>query len=84
MIPFVGLFGRDGFNLPGNQITIAFFYVGFAGGADEFMSTNWDSVAFNQTLTKLVIGWLVFLPAYGVLLSMLQKKVVVDYGPTNK
>ncbi len=64
--------------------TYTFFYVGFAGGADEFMSTNWDSVAFNQTLTKLVIGWLVFLPAYGVLLSMLQKKVVVDYGPTNK
>jgi len=64
--------------------TYTFFYVGFAGSADAFMSENWHIVAFNQAITKLVIGWLVFLPAYGVLLSMLQKKVVVDYGPTNK
>lgn len=61
--------------------TYTFFYVGFANGADEFMAANWDTVAFNQALTKLVIGWIIFLPAYGVLLNMLQRKVVVDYGP---
>ena len=37
MIPFVGLFGRDGFNLPGNQITIAFFYVGFGVALSTFL-----------------------------------------------
>jgi len=57
--------------------TYTFFYVGFANGADEFMAANWDTVALNQSITKLVIGWIVFLPAYGVLLSMIQKKVIV-------
>jgi raffinose/stachyose/melibiose transport system permease protein len=37
MIPFVGLFGKDGFNLPGNQITIAFFYVGFGVALSTFL-----------------------------------------------
>ena len=57
--------------------TYTFFYVGFANGADEFMAANWDTVALNQAITKLVIGWIVFLPAYGVLLNMIQKKVIV-------
>lgn len=37
MIPFVGLFGERGFNLPGNQITIAFFYVGFGVALSTFL-----------------------------------------------
>ncbi len=37
MIPFVGLFGADGFNLPGNQVTIAFFYVGFGVALSTFL-----------------------------------------------
>jgi len=57
--------------------TYTFFYVGFANGADEFMAANWDTVALNQSITKLVIGWIVFLPAYGILLNMIQKKVIV-------
>jgi queuosine precursor transporter len=55
--------------------TFTFFYVGFANGADPFMAENWHVVAWNQTLTKLVIGLAVFLPAYGVLLAYLKKKV---------
>jgi uncharacterized integral membrane protein (TIGR00697 family) len=58
--------------------TYTFFYVGFAGGADEFMAANWATVAFNQTITKMIVGWIVFLPAYGVLLSFLQNKVGMD------
>ena len=57
--------------------TYTFFYVGFANGADEFIAANWDKVALNKSITKLVIGWIVFLPAYGVLLNMIQKKVIV-------
>lgn len=37
MIPFVGLFGQKGLNLPGNQITIAFFYVGFGVALSTFL-----------------------------------------------
>jgi uncharacterized PurR-regulated membrane protein YhhQ (DUF165 family) len=55
--------------------TYTFFYVGFAGGADAFMAENWHVVAWNQAITKLVIGWIVFLPAYGILLSYLKRKI---------
>jgi raffinose/stachyose/melibiose transport system permease protein len=37
MIPFVGLFGQRGINLPGNQVTIAFFYVGFGVALSTFL-----------------------------------------------
>ncbi len=37
MIPFVGLFGRNGFNLPFNQITISLFYVGFGVALSTFL-----------------------------------------------
>ncbi|HLP23712.1 MAG TPA: carbohydrate ABC transporter permease [Microbacteriaceae bacterium] len=37
MIPFVGLFGAKGLNLPGNQFTIAFFYVGFGVALSTFL-----------------------------------------------
>ena len=37
MIPFVGLFGQNGINLPGNQLTIAFFYVGFGVALSTFL-----------------------------------------------
>lgn len=64
--------------------TFTFFYVGFAGGADPFMAENWHVVAFNQTLTKMVIGWLVFLPAYGLLLAYIQNKLGMDTSPNKK
>jgi raffinose/stachyose/melibiose transport system permease protein len=37
MIPFVGLFGERGLGLPGNQFTIAFFYVGFGVALSTFL-----------------------------------------------
>lgn len=37
MIPFVGLFGGQGLGLPGNQVTIAFFYVGFGVALSTFL-----------------------------------------------
>lgn len=38
MIPFYGLFfGRDGFNLPGNVLTLAFCYVGFGVALSTFL-----------------------------------------------
>jgi raffinose/stachyose/melibiose transport system permease protein len=37
MIPFVGLFGKNGLNFPTNQFTIAFFYVGFGVALSTFL-----------------------------------------------
>ena len=52
--------------------TYAFFYT-------AFYPAPWVAdVAFNNTLTKIVVGLVVFLPAYGVLLNYLQSKVVVE------
>ncbi len=48
--------------------TYSFFYT-------AFYPADWlSAVAFNQTLTKIVVGLVVFLPAYGVLLKYLQGK----------
>ncbi len=49
--------------------TYTFFYT-------AFYPQPWVSaVAFNNTLTKILVGLVVFLPAYGVLLAYLQKRI---------
>ena len=58
--------------------TYTFFFVAFAGGADEFMSQNWHIVATNNSISKLIISLAVILPAYGMLLNYIQKHVVRD------
>ena len=55
--------------------TYTFFGVAFAGGADEFMSKNWHIVATNNSISKIVVSLLVILPAYGILLNHIQKKL---------
>ena len=63
--------------------TYSFFYVAFAGSTDAegnltWIGENWHIVAQNNTLTKIVVGLIVFLPAYGLLLSYLKSKFGVD------
>jgi uncharacterized PurR-regulated membrane protein YhhQ (DUF165 family) len=55
--------------------TYTFFFVAFAGGANEFMAANWHIVATNNSISKVLVSLLVILPAYGVLLSYIQKKI---------
>jgi len=60
--------------------TYSFFYVAFAGSTDAegnltWIGENWHIVAQNNTLTKIVVGLIVFLPAYGLLLKYLQGKM---------
>ena len=60
--------------------TYSFFYVAFAGSLDaegnlSWIGANWHVVAQNNTLTKIVVGLVVFLPAYGVLLKYLKGKL---------
>ena len=56
--------------------TYVFFFTAFAGGANEFMAANWHIVATNHIITKIAVSLAVILPAYGVLLSFLQKRVL--------
>jgi len=58
--------------------TYTFFFTAFAGGQNEFMAANWFTVATNNSISKIVVSLVVILPAYGVLLSFLQKKVVQE------
>ena len=62
--------------------TYTFFFVAFAGGADEFMSQNWHIVATNNSISKLIISLAVILPAYGILLNYIQNKVLGDNEQT--
>lgn len=55
--------------------TYTFFGAAFAGGADPFMSEHWFEVATNNSISKIIISLLVILPAYGVLLSFVQRKI---------
>jgi uncharacterized integral membrane protein (TIGR00697 family) len=55
--------------------TYTFFGTAFAGGADKFMAANWHIVATNHIVTKIVVSLLVILPAYGILLNFLQKRI---------
>ncbi|WP_274572032.1 7-cyano-7-deazaguanine/7-aminomethyl-7-deazaguanine transporter [Neisseria leonii] len=60
----------------GNAVdTLLFFAVAFYAGSDEFMAANWPQIAFVDYLFKLFICTLFFLPAYGLILSILTRKL---------
>jgi len=52
-----------------------FFAVAFHNSANEYMAKNWFEIAGSQTVLKIVVGLVVFLPAYGVLLNHLKKRL---------
>ena len=58
--------------------TYTFFFTAFYKGANEFMAANWFTVATNNSISKIIVSLLVILPAYGVLLSYLQKKIAAS------
>ena len=58
--------------------TYAFFFTAFYKGANEFMAANWHIVATNNSISKLIVSLVVILPAYGVLLNYMQKKIAKE------
>jgi len=52
-----------------------FFSIAFSGSADEYMSAHWPEIALSQSLLKIVVGFIVFLPAYGFLLNFMKKRI---------
>jgi uncharacterized integral membrane protein (TIGR00697 family) len=52
-----------------------FFSIAFSGSADEYMAAHWPEIALSQSVLKIVVGFIIFLPAYGLLLNYLKKRV---------
>jgi uncharacterized integral membrane protein (TIGR00697 family) len=52
-----------------------FFSIAFQGSADEYMAAHWPEIALSQSILKIVVGFIIFLPAYGILLNYLKKRV---------
>ena len=44
-----------------------FFFVAFFSSEDQYMSQNWFEIAGTQTVLKIIIGLILFLPIYGIL-----------------
>ena len=75
--------GDDGFNLSSYWYlapvvstffaqlidTYLFYGVAFYNSADDFMRENWDLIAFNDFILKLVVCYLAFLPIYDLILN---------------
>ncbi len=55
--------------------TFAFFSIAFYQSADPFMAEHWGQLGFVDYLFKLFIGILLFVPAYGVVLGIILRKL---------
>ncbi|WP_316677171.1 7-cyano-7-deazaguanine/7-aminomethyl-7-deazaguanine transporter [uncultured Tolumonas sp.] len=60
----------------GNMLdTVAFFSIAFYKSPDPFMATHWVEIAAVDYTVKLLISIGLFVPAYGVLLRYLTRKL---------
>ena len=52
-----------------------FFFTAFSDSEDISMANNWIEIAGTQSIIKIAIGILLFLPAYGVILNYILNKL---------
>lgn len=63
--------------LIGNLVdTLVFFGVAFYASSDAFMAAHWPEIATVDYVFKLIVSLGLFLPAYGVLLKILEQKII--------
>ena len=63
--------------LVGNLIdTIVFFGIAFYASSDSFMAEHWPEIASVDYGFKLIVSLCLFLPAYGILLKVLEQRIV--------
>jgi uncharacterized integral membrane protein (TIGR00697 family) len=63
----------------GNLIdSIVFFTIAFYASSDAFMAANWPEIAMVDYGFKLLFSLGLFLPAYGMLLKVFAKRIVLD------
>ena len=70
----------------GNALdTVLFFSIAFHASSDPFMAENWPHIALVDYLFKLTICTLMFVPAYGVLLNVLTRRLTaLRTGPQDQ
>ncbi|MCL1056462.1 hypothetical protein CXF83_02510 [Shewanella sp. Choline-02u-19] len=65
----------------GNLVdTIVFFSLAFYASTDSFMAANWPEIASVDYGFKLIVSLGLFLPVYGLLLKVLQEKILQETG----
>ena len=52
-----------------------FFFTAFYNSDDSYMAQNWIEIAGTQTVLKILIGLIFFLPTYGILLNYFSKRI---------
>tara|TARA_B100000989_G_C19457728_1_gene434818 strand:- start:507 stop:1103 length:597 start_codon:yes stop_codon:yes gene_type:complete len=57
--------------------TYSFFFTAFYNSDDAYMSINWLEIATNQLIIKIIIGFIFFLPLYGLMLNYLKKRISI-------
>jgi len=63
--------------LIGNLVdTLVFFALAFYASSDSFMAAHWPEIASVDYGFKLIVSLGLFLPAYGVLLKVLEQRIV--------
>lgn len=55
--------------------TYIFYSAAFFRSTDDFMASNWVEIATVDLVFKIVVSILLFLPIYGVILSLVQKRL---------
>ncbi|ABR75403.1 VUT family protein [Actinobacillus succinogenes] len=56
--------------------TFIFFAVAFYASTDPFMATHWMELGFVDYLFKLFVGIMLFVPAYGVVLNFILRRIL--------
>ena len=57
--------------------TYVFYSAAFMNSQDAFMASNWPEIATVDLAFKIVVSIIVFLPAYGVTLNILQRRMAI-------
>ena len=52
-----------------------FFFTAFYNSDDSYIAQNWVEIAGTQTVLKILIGLIFFLPTYGILLNYFSKRI---------
>lgn len=61
--------------------TVVFFTVAFYRSPDAFMAANWPQIALMDYAFKITVSALFFLPAYGIVLRYLLRKLTTLTPP---
>ncbi|XWY20985.1 7-cyano-7-deazaguanine/7-aminomethyl-7-deazaguanine transporter [Bisgaard Taxon 45] len=61
--------------------TFLFFAIAFYASSDPFMAEHWAALGFVDYLFKLFVGIILFVPAYGVVLNFILRKIQALSAP---